>query len=174
MGSNSIIWMPKGIFHNGHLPFHKGVNSRRTQLQKVLDIFDPNVNFTRGRILGTCHAVQQKALMTDPAIASKAMSFLSGTQGSSDTTSLHTTPLELCSVGHHSAMITVAGGSWHNLPVMHWCRKGEGTTGETQPSACPKVRGAVCCCYGITIPHRAHDSWRVLACWALPLCTISQ
>lgn len=43
-----------------HLPFHEGVNSRRTQLQQVLDVFDPNVNFARGRILGTCHLGEEE------------------------------------------------------------------------------------------------------------------
>lgn len=44
-----------------HSPLHKGVNSRRTQLQQVLDVFDPNVNFTRGRILGPCHLGEEKS-----------------------------------------------------------------------------------------------------------------
>jgi len=48
-----------------HLPFHKGVNSRRTQLQQVLDVFDPDVNLARGRILGTCHS-EEKNCRADP------------------------------------------------------------------------------------------------------------
>lgn len=49
-----------------YLPFHKGINSRRTQLQQVLDVFDPNVNFTRGRILGTCHLGEDKNCHASP------------------------------------------------------------------------------------------------------------
>lgn len=147
MGSNSIIWMPKRIFQNRHLPLHKGVNSRRTQLQKVLDIFDPNVNFARGRILGTCHLVQQKALMTVPAIASKTMSFLSRD------------PRERCydlSAYHSPGAVLCWAPQYHD----HGCRglltqpasdalmqeRRRNYLGKPNLLPVPQIRGALCCC----------------------------
>lgn len=144
---------PRRYFKNGHLPFHKGVNSRRTQLQKVLDIFDPNVNFTRGRILGTCHLVQQKALLTVPAIASKTMSFLSRDprEQQYDLSAYHS-PGAVLSVGCCSTWSWLQGAP---DTTCQWCidaGKEKELLGKPNLLLVPQVRGAVYCCYSITIP----------------------
>lgn len=92
-----------------HSPFHKGVNSRRTQLQQVLDVFDPNVNFTRGRILGTCHLGEKKNDCGRPysSYNSKMTGFHSrDLREQQHNFSAYSLPCEPCTPGCHSTAAT--------------------------------------------------------------------
>lgn len=152
-----------------HLPFHKGVNSRGTQLQQVLDVFDPDMNLTRGRILGTCHLGEENNCHASyPAITSKMTGFLHRTWGNSNMTFLRTHSLT-SSVPFCLVVIALLPAlsplqlqrAPDNVLVLLWNRKGEGTVGQTQSCATAQWEG-------LCVAHSAQNTWGAWICWALP------